>query len=848
MKKLIAWSVYSLATWAAVNAQNTKQFSGVYNNNGNATYTYYYDPETGKEVKHGPFKYTENPTSGLSYTITGSFIHGLRNGTWIFKKTANNAVTSYRVSWGRIFQTENGTSLVTINYKNGLFHGSFNATKNWSALNSGASKEYAEKTNIVVNLNFNSGKLTGSAYIKNKESITKGQFDNQSSLTGIWYWNDKDGQRSNTYKNGFAFNTDQEKQTYSNFEPYINNSLEELWENGFTVNKTCNSENKTTKDILSYIKYFTTSIPISGDLNDYNNIGGCIINAVIDWRGNIEIDSLPSKIALDQAIINQDKIAIVQNVARLDYKIEKVTNPAKMQRLQDSLFVEYHYILEELDNHYKSVNNNISKFSFSVDTWKAGISKKVEWEPQAKMYKYSFTNPLALPKNDNFKYELETESIPFRWDGNTSKYNSWVSRTKSEFLIGNFIHNYDSTIATIKKELYKQEGYIRGYNYYSFAFEETKDPAQSTLETIQSLLDLKEQEESIWLRSVVFSRNNEYSEFLKTWVFESANIPAYHVYETIKCDGCNTFGSNDELIKRIVQYKVSLNKIDSIYDILDSLCKVEKKLVVQQSELENQAASISKYPILNSSTELLIKGVSSALKSPKLKLEFAKLESCSEILTTAKAVLDQFNRAQADCDILNNAMGSYLAGAISFSQEIDSARAKSDLIVYSEYLTCYKLFEASVKALVTNSMSTPENLIQPEDYVEEINKRTLALRTLSVPLSTYLRSLIKLSLYLDGTKSAVANSGIKEYMSCYKVFESSLEPKITGGFTPPQSPTDVEDYMLEINNRTTTLTTEMEPFVLLQSVLSKPLTKENKKAIKGASKDPVALMAVLKTL
>ncbi len=586
MKKLLALGVCALATWAAVNAQTTKQFSGVYDDNGNATYSYYYDSETGKKVKHGSFRYTATGlTDGASYTVTGSFVNGLRNGTWVFKTTASGAKTSTYIMGYKVYKTTSGAETYTVNYKNGFFHGSFNATNNMSVT---VKNEYGgeetwlgSKNNVVINLNFTNGKLTGNAYIKDKEKTIKGQFDAQSFLTGDWSWNDEERDWNYTFKNGLSFKTADDKKSYFEFEPYIKKSASEQWEHGFTVSSKCGQDVSYTEEVLDYaFTLFKTLMKTDGDLNDYNNAGGCV-KTVTDWRGNVDLDSLPLKKALDQAILNQDKLAIVQNIARLNYKNEKVTNPAKMQRLQDSLFVAYEYILKELQDHYNSVNQKVEFVSSQYKEWVENISKNRVQKNYDYFYKYSFTNQLELPKYDVYENALQIQSKPFRIDEYLNSDGCvWVSRTKSEFLIGNFIHNYKSLMANINNELSKKSGSIyngnRSYNYYSFAFEESQDPIQSPTETIQSLLDLKEQEESVWKKSVVFIQNNPPSGYLKHWISESANIPAYHAYETISCEGCNTFESNDELIKNIALYKASLIKIDTLYDILDSLCKVEK--------------------------------------------------------------------------------------------------------------------------------------------------------------------------------------------------------------------------------------------------------------------------------
>ena len=196
MKKKLT-SILLVLTMSYSFGQTLKTFNGPFNDgrsqNGNATYTYYEDPNSHEYLKQGIFKYTfkgQEGYKGFNETITGNFEKGLKNGIWSY------IITMTDFGQGNPYTT--GTVTLTANYKNGYADGNWKqvrALKNrnlylvygqykWNPFD-------ALKT-MSIDMNFKSGYLVGAVNINDEFAKFKasGSYDNNSLCLGTWLIND----------------------------------------------------------------------------------------------------------------------------------------------------------------------------------------------------------------------------------------------------------------------------------------------------------------------------------------------------------------------------------------------------------------------------------------------------------------------------------------------------------------------------------------------------------------------------------------------------------------------------------------------------------------------------------
>lgn len=183
----------------SVNAfgQTLKTFNGQFNDgrlqNGNATYTYYEDPNTHEYLKQGAFKYTfkgQGDYAGFDQTITGSFEKGLKSGTWTY------VITMTDFGKGNPYAT--GTVTLTASYKNGYADGnwkevrSYKNRKKYLVYGQYKWEPYEALKTMTINMNFKDGYLVGAVSINDEFAKFKatGSYDNNSLCIGTWIIND----------------------------------------------------------------------------------------------------------------------------------------------------------------------------------------------------------------------------------------------------------------------------------------------------------------------------------------------------------------------------------------------------------------------------------------------------------------------------------------------------------------------------------------------------------------------------------------------------------------------------------------------------------------------------------
>lgn len=196
MKQLLSTLIF-LLTMNYSYSQALKTFNGTFNDgrlqSGNATYTYYEDPNTHEYLKQGAFNYTfkgQGDYSGFNQTITGNFEKGLKHGTWTYIITMTD--------FGKDNPYATGTITLTSNYKKGYADGSWKEIRSYKNrrknLVSGQFKwePFDALKTMTINMNFKDGYLAGEININDEFAKFKatGSYDNSSLCTGTWIIND----------------------------------------------------------------------------------------------------------------------------------------------------------------------------------------------------------------------------------------------------------------------------------------------------------------------------------------------------------------------------------------------------------------------------------------------------------------------------------------------------------------------------------------------------------------------------------------------------------------------------------------------------------------------------------
>jgi hypothetical protein len=196
MKQILTILAFAL-TMNLSFGQALKTFNGQFNDgrlqSGNATYTYYEDPNTHEYLKQGVFKYTfkgQGDYAGFDQTITGSFDKGLKNGTWTY------VITMTDFGKGNPYAT--GTVTLTSNYKNGYADGnwkevrSYKNRKKYLVYGQYKWEPFEALKTMTISMNFNNGYLAGAVSINDEfaKFKTTGSYDNNSLCIGTWIIND----------------------------------------------------------------------------------------------------------------------------------------------------------------------------------------------------------------------------------------------------------------------------------------------------------------------------------------------------------------------------------------------------------------------------------------------------------------------------------------------------------------------------------------------------------------------------------------------------------------------------------------------------------------------------------
>ena len=164
---------------------------------GTAIYQYYQDPNTSEEVMHGTFKASGLSKSNFGYSsfsITGQFVNGYRNGLWTFIKQRKDVpIEGGSYSTGKLKSTQN--------FKNGLPNGKWKLHETWKARDllelygKTVWGHYCNSIEDSASTTFKDGVAVGETYCKKYGDVTKATLNNNGFIIGLY----RDGEGTMTF-------------------------------------------------------------------------------------------------------------------------------------------------------------------------------------------------------------------------------------------------------------------------------------------------------------------------------------------------------------------------------------------------------------------------------------------------------------------------------------------------------------------------------------------------------------------------------------------------------------------------------------------------------------------------
>ena len=242
-------------------AQTSKTFSGDLDN-GKVTFSYYDDPTTGKEVRHGAYKYieTDNGENGskFSLTITGVYKNGYRDGIW------NYTINKIDCSSENNNEFYTGNTTMKQSYKDGMPDGIWSYLDSYKVRNQKYSRvgwswgPFKIVEPEIITANFCNGVLCGNLLIKTTYEKVVGQLDNSGRWIGNWNINStKELMLDKGYVMKYKTRTDDGQiSTQSNFDVDMIKLIDQVKETPkLDVTEFCD-KNNLTMDTISGIKHY----------------------------------------------------------------------------------------------------------------------------------------------------------------------------------------------------------------------------------------------------------------------------------------------------------------------------------------------------------------------------------------------------------------------------------------------------------------------------------------------------------------------------------------------------------------------------------------------------------------
>jgi hypothetical protein len=593
------------------NSQTLKTFNGPFDDGhdqkGNATYTYYEDPETHEYLKQGAFKYTykgQGVAAGFDQTITGSFDKGLKSGTWTY------VVTFVDFGSGNPYKT--GSTTLISHYKEGFADGNWKFTYSFKTrkkqIYNGQIKwsEYEPLINTAINMNFKAGKIVGAVAINDdiKNFKAVGNYDDNSMSIGTWTINDMQSSKNSEliFKDNLLYETivrnnngailegtEKHQKIYDDYLTAKTLSAKEREEAGLNIDTVCGYRCVSRNYISDYFEllfnntFFLYKF-IGGDLSYKEGIyGGCeiklktkkyasltdntdYIKAEKLWDSNEFLKAYQFYVKIDTTTIKpSERQKVTSKITAIEPEVFPIINKSHANKK---------YFEATLKNQNDSLSND-----FTLIT--GAFKYKDIFDAKGKLL--SFSNPPSRPWNQrdwvNAKLQYEKWNEDYITEQNSRFFEPYqIAYTEYYFKFKNVLANEE---ASIKESYYSMDFKNKSYNVWSYEkelFQKNIQLAKNEYELAKSEIEndkiIKDKNKQI---EVLNNDNKKTTLFNKYLILYNDLVSKNQIYVDLK-----SYSEKNKTLSTIVDKVISLYSQDTK--------ELEKKL--KEVETADQIKSI----------------------------------------------------------------------------------------------------------------------------------------------------------------------------------------------------------------------------------------------------------------
>ncbi len=483
-----------------IKAQKLVTYNGAFDDgrlqNGNATYTYYEDPDSREYIKQGSFKYVFKGVegyTGFDQIISGNFKSGLKNGLWSY--------TINMKDFGANNSYSTGSVTLQANYKDGYAHGKWVEVISYKKRSKVLTRTgyawgtWSQLQTSTIEMNFDEGYFSGIVTINDgfKNIKVNGKYDNESYADGTWMITSPSGSKEYVYKDKCYYQfleRDNKGQIVPQYMGYENGASQyqgiikfekeyelvkkalsyseaERIDNGYSFIDNTSWATTNIKDYTNSLlenQYFLYKY-IGGDLSyEKGFMGGVQLNA--EQKEYFPISNIPLYKEGEKALATKNYIDALNKYSKLDNDMIKPSDSKLLQQkikdtkiLADNQIVTYindkefyeSYINDKSSVFQKGFDSVISKFvlqlnifsKYTIDRDASGAQATVLEKPDITSRRIKnlewgsifYARPLL--SNPNFyEYSLDGNKISgFVWSRQIAEsYDDRVSEIISEML------------------------------------------------------------------------------------------------------------------------------------------------------------------------------------------------------------------------------------------------------------------------------------------------------------------------------------------------------------------------------------------------------------------------------
>lgn len=512
-----------------IEAQKLVTFNGAYSDgrlqNGNATYTYYEDPDSREYIRQGTFKYSFKGIggyTGFDQLITGNFKEGLKNGLWKYTITMQDFGTNNSYSTGSI--------TLQSNYKDGYAHGKWVEIISYKKRSKMLTRSgytwgpWGQLQTTTIEMNFENGFYSGGITINDgfKNIKITGKYDRESYADGTWMMTSPSGSKEYVYKDKCYYQfleRDSKGQIVPQYMGYENGasqyqgivkfekeyelvkkalsySEEERIDNGYSF---VDKNSWATDIIKEYVnslfenQYFLYKY-IGGDLSyEKGFMGGVQLNA--EQKEYVPISTISLFQEAEKALAAKNYIDALNKYSQLDNdRIKPSDNKLLQQKIKDTKILadnqiatyvndkEFYesYIHDKFSFFQKGFDSVISIFNLQLNIFsKYTIDRNASGAQATVHEKPDFTSRGIK----NIEWGSIFYARPLLSNRNYHEYSSDGKKISGFVWSEQIAESYDDRISEIILEMLQKEK----SNYKKDSYYELKDYRREVLNSLNTL-------------------------------------------------------------------------------------------------------------------------------------------------------------------------------------------------------------------------------------------------------------------------------------------------------------------------------------------------------------------------